>query len=217
MANAIPANNTPGGNDPIRNIVFDLFGVLMRFDTEGYYRLHKVSPDDREILRREVYRSLEFAMGDRGTIHEEEAAAAICARVPSRLHTAVRDLIYRQNEAKLPIPGMEALLNDLKNAGYRLFLLSNTSEAYRRFYGEIPGIGLFNDTLFSADVGLVKPDPAIFRLACARFGIVPSQSVFIDDTPINAEAAHFIGMKAFVFHGDAGELRQWLKRHVALD
>lgn len=209
-------NAADASNNSVRSVVFDLFGVLMRFDTEEYYCFHGVSVPDQAILRREVYQSLEFAMGDRGTISEREAAAAICSRVPSRLHTAVRDLIYRQNEAILPIPGMEALLKDLKDAGYRLYLLSNTSEAYRRFYRDIPGIELFDDTLFSADVGLVKPDPAIYRLACARFGIVPSESVFIDDTPINVEAAHHIGMKAFVFHGDAGELREWLKRFFAL-
>jgi len=194
----------------IRNIIFDLFGVIVRFDTEGYYALHGISPADQQILQREVFRSLEFAMGDRGAISEEEAAGAICARLPDRLHEAVRDFIYRQNRAMLPIPGMEALLQYLKDHGQHLFLLSNTSRAFHRFRSRIPGIALFDGTLISADVGLVKPDPAIFRLACAQFGILPSESAFIDDTPINAEAAQYVGMKACVFSGDVGRLEQWL-------
>ena len=193
-----------------RNIIFDLFGVLVRFDTEGYYALHGISCEDQHILQREVYRSLEFAMGDRGTITDEEAVAAICARVPDRLHEAVHDFIYRQNHALVPIPGMEGLLQGLKRDGRRLFLLSNTSKAFHQFRSKIPGIELFDDTMISADVGLVKPDPAIFRLACEQFGIVPSESAFIDDTPINAEAAQYVGMKAYVFNGDVEELEHWL-------
>lgn len=195
----------------IKNIVFDLVGVLMRFDTEGYYRAHGVSAGDRDILKREVFRSLEWAIQDRGGILEEDATAAICARVPARLHAVVRDFIYRQNRAILPIPGMAALLGDLKGAGYRLYLLSNTSTAYHRFRSEIEGIQYFGGELISADVGLVKPDPAIFRLACERFGIEPSESAFIDDTPINAEAAHYIGMRAFVFNDDVEALKTWLR------
>ena len=194
----------------IRNIIFDLFGVIARFDTEGYYTVHGISPSDQQILQREVFRSLEFAMGDRGTISEEEAVDAICARVPEHLHEAVCDFIYRQNRAILPIPGMEELLHCLKGQGHHLFLLSNTSKAFHRFRAGIPGIELFDDTLISADVGLVKPDPTIFRLACEQFGIKPHESAFIDDAPINAEAAQYVGMKAYVFNGDVAELGKWL-------
>ena len=194
----------------IKNILFDMVGVLFRFDTEAYYRVHGVDPVDRQIIQREVFRSLEWAMQDRGTISEAEAILAICARVPHRLHAVVRDFICRENRRLLPIPGMSALLAELKQAGYRLYLLSNTSVAFHRFRVDIPGIEYFDDTLISADVNLVKPDPAIFRLTCERFGIIPSESAFIDDTPINAEAAQHVGMTAFVFNGEIVELRKQL-------
>jgi HAD superfamily hydrolase (TIGR01509 family) len=79
------------------------------------------------------------------------------------------------------------------------------------FWEEIPGHELFEDVLISADVGLVKPQPEIFRLACERFGISAGESVFIDDTPANAEAAYYVGMRAVVFHGDTAELRRELE------
>ena len=191
----------------IGSILFDMVGVLMRFDTEGYYRIHGIAPAERAIIQREVFRSLEWSMLDRGTISEEDAAAAVCERMPERLHAAARDIVYRRNRAILPVPGMVELLADLKEAGFRLYLLSNTSVAYHRFRSEIPGIRYFDDTLISADVGLVKPDPEIFHLACRRFDIIPSESAFIDDTPINAEAAHHVGMRALVFNDDVDDLR----------
>lgn len=196
--------------DMIQNIIFDMVGVLMRFDTEGYYLTHGISSGDRELLQREVFRSLEWAMQDRGSISDEDAITAICTRIPIHLHVVVRDFIRRENRDILPIPGMEALLRDLKATGFQLYLLSNTSKAFHRIRLQIPGIRFFDGEMISADVGLVKPDPAIFRLACERFGIRPSESVFIDDTPINAEAAQHIGMTAFVFHNDIEELRAQL-------
>ena len=193
----------------IRNIVFDMVGVVMVFDRDGYYRQRAVSPADQRLLEREVFRSLEFAMGDRGAISEEDAITSICGRVPERLHGVVADLIYRRHDI-LPVPGMPALLSRLKAAGYRLYLLTNISVAIHRFRDAIPGIALFDDTMASCDVHLVKPDPAIFRLACGRFGIDPAESAFIDDSSFNAEAARHVGMRAFVFNGDADEVQKWI-------
>ncbi len=206
-----PRNRTDGhGGAKVRNVMFDLVGVLMRFDTDGYYREHDIGPADAELIRRELFRSLEWAMQDRGAIPDEDAVAAICARMPTRLHPVVRDFICRENRAILPIAGMDALLGELKERGCRLYLLSNTSAAFHRFRAEIQALQSFDGVLISADCGLVKPDPAIFRLACRRFGIDPAETAFVDDTPINAEAALHIGMRAFVFNGDVGALKLWL-------
>ena len=199
----------------VRNVVFDLVGVLMRFDTEGYYRDHAIGPADAELIHREVFRSLEWAMQDRGTIPEEDAVAAICARVPARLHPVVRDFVRRENRAILPVTGMDALLETLKEKGCRLYLLSNTSTAFHRFRAEIQALQSFDGVLISADCGLVKPDPAIFRLACRRFGIDPAETAFVDDTPINVETALHIGMRAFVFNGDVDALKLWLDHILA--
>ena len=118
----------------IRNIMFDMVGVIMRFDTEGYLLKNHISDSDRAILEREVFHSLEWARGDRGTIQEEEAVSAICSRTPSRLHVAVRDLIYRENRDILPVEGMTDLLSTIKSAGYNIYLLSNTSVRQHAFW-----------------------------------------------------------------------------------
>ncbi|MDO4867249.1 MAG: HAD family phosphatase [Clostridia bacterium] len=194
----------------IRNLLFDLVGVLMRFDTEGYYRAHGIGPGDAGLLRREVFGSLEWAMQDRGTISEADATASIASRVPARLHGAVRDFVRRENRAILPVPGMEALTGELKERGFGLYLLSNISAAFHRFQADVPALRRFDGIMISADVGLVKPDPEIFRLACRRFGIDPVETAFIDDAPANAEAALHVGMKAFVFKDDVDALRAWL-------
>ena len=123
----------------IRNIIFDMVGVLMRFDTESYIEEHHLSEADVAILRKEVFRSLEWAMQDRGSISTEEAERRICDRVPAHLRFAVHDLLYREGRKIVPIDGMRELLQDLKGRGFHLFVLSNTCVHWRSFWEEIPG------------------------------------------------------------------------------
>lgn len=196
----------------IRNIIFDMVGVVICFDTEKYYNDHRIRFPDRELLKREVFGSLEWARQDRGTISDEDVIERICLRVPERLHYVVRDFARRENRDILQVEGIEDLLADLKNAGYKVFLLSNTSGGFHRFWPKVGVNKWFDDTMISADEGLVKPDPAFFRLACERFRIRPEESVFIDDTPMNVEAAEYVGMKGFLFRGDTRELQDWLKK-----
>ena len=195
----------------IKNISFDMVGVVIRFDTEKYYNDHGIGITDRELLKREVFGSLEWTRQDRGTISDDEVIERICVRVPERLHYVVRDFARRENREILQVEGMENLLADLKTASYKVFLLSNTSSGFYRFWPQVRLNKWFDDTMISADEGLVKPDPSIFRLACERFRIRPEESVFIDDMPMNVEAADHVGMTGFLFRGDARELRDWLK------
>jgi putative hydrolase of the HAD superfamily len=55
--------------------------------------------------------------------------------------------------------------------------------------------------IISAEVGLAKPDPAIFRLALARLKVMAAAAIFVDDVPANLEAARAIGMRPILFNG----------------
>ena len=57
----------------IKNIIFDMVGVLMLFDTVSYIEEHHLSEADMAILSKEVFRSLEWARQDRGSISTQEA------------------------------------------------------------------------------------------------------------------------------------------------
>ena len=51
----------------------------------------------------------------------------------------------------------------------------------------------------SSEVGLRKPDPAIFHLACSRLGVTPDQAVFLDDSPGHVRAAEALGLHGVLF------------------
>ena len=112
----------------IRNIVFDMGQVLIRFDREIFLdRVGVTDPADREMLSREVFLSLEWSRMDRGSLADTEAAEIICRRVPERLHDAVFKLVTFWDRPILEIPGMYELIEELKGRGYGIYLLSNAS------------------------------------------------------------------------------------------
>lgn len=191
----------------IKNIVFDMGNVIIRFDPELFMVRLGLAEEDRKLLKRELFVSLEWSRMDRGSLTDEEAAEIVCRRVPERLHDAVRRLVGMWDRPILPVEGMYELVEELKGMGYGIYLLSNASFRQHDYWPRVPASKFFDGTLISADVKLVKPQPEIYRLLCDKFSLVPEECVFIDDSTSNAEGAYFCGINALVFHGDAHEMR----------
>lgn len=191
----------------IKNIVFDMGNVIIRFDPELFMVRLGLAEEDRKLLKRELFVSLEWSRMDRGSLTDEEAAEIVCRRVPERLHDAVRRLVGMWDRPILPVEGMYELVEELRDMGYGIYLLSNASFRQHDYWPRVPASKFFDGTLISADVKLVKPQPEIYRLLCDKFSLVPEECVFIDDSTSNAEGAYFCGINALVFHGDAHEMR----------
>ena len=106
---------------------------------------------------------------------------------------------------------MEALVKELKEKGYGVYLLSNASFRQPEYWNRVPGSQYFDGTMVSAFVKRVKPEHEIYELFYVRFGLDPRECLFIDDSIANIEGAEHAGMDGIVFHGDVQELRGALK------
>jgi epoxide hydrolase-like predicted phosphatase len=83
--------------------------------------------------------------------------------------------------------------------GLRTAIISNSADGSRREeIGRYAFDRLFDPIIYSHEVGLAKPDPAIFELTCARMGLAPAQTIFVDDVPGHVAAAGTVGMHAIV-------------------
>ena len=194
----------------IKNILFDMGNVLIRFEPKQYVKNAGLSESDQQLLLRELYGSIDWVRLDRGTITEEEVYAHACARLPAELHAAAEYIIYHWNEPIVPITGTADVVRELKARGYTLYLLSNAARRQHTYWHDIPGSECFSGTLISADVHLLKPEAAIYQALFDKFDLTASSCLFIDDFPPNIEAAENAGMQGIVFH-DAGQLREELK------
>ena len=77
----------------IKNVVFDMGNVVIRFDPNLFMEREGVAEEDRQLLMREVYCSPEWSMMDRGSLTDEEAAEIMNARVPEHLRDVVPRLV----------------------------------------------------------------------------------------------------------------------------
>lgn len=195
----------------IRHIIFDMGNVLLRFDRGLFLDRLNVSEEDKQLLMHEVFLSVEWVMMDRGTLTEQTAEPRMCARLPQRLHWAVHELTSRWDEPLIPIDGMYELVSELKDAGYGVWLLSNASVRQHDYWPRLPVSGLFDGKLISADEGIIKPQPEIYKLCLERFGLAAEECFFIDDSPANIEGANCCGIRGAVFRGDAKRLRRELR------
>ncbi|MBM3928843.1 MAG: HAD family phosphatase [Sphingomonadales bacterium] len=104
-----------------------------------------------------------------------------------------------------PIAGMHELVAELDDAGVPLFAITNFSG---EFFPELRTrdaylFDRFRDIVVSGDEKLVKPDPAIYRLALERFGLRPEEAVFVDDNAANVDSAAKLGIHAILFTDEA--------------
>ncbi|MBQ6734024.1 MAG: HAD family phosphatase [Lachnospiraceae bacterium] len=196
----------------IKNIIFDMGSVLIRFDRNLFIeRTGITDPADKELLMREVFLSLEWARMDRGSLTDEEAFQIMCKRLPERLHDAAHKLVAFWDRPILEIEGMYELIEELKGKGYGIYLLSNASYRQHEYWPRIPASKFFDDKLVSCDVHLVKPQPEIYRLMLEKFSLQAEECFFIDDVPMNIEGAFFCGIAGAVFHDDVQELRRKMR------
>ncbi len=188
-------------------VIFDVGKVLVEWDPRYLYS--KLIPDAEaleEFLTSVLTPEWHF-QHDAGRPFAETSAELV-ATYPQH-----RDLIlawaprYLETIPHL-IPGMAALVDEIAAAGVPLFGITNFSaEFWPPFRArEVALFAPFRDIVISGDEKLVKPDPAIYRLALRRFGLVPGEGLFVDDLLENVIAGKREG---FVGHHfvDAETLR----------
>lgn len=196
----------------IKNIIFDMGKVLIKFDTDIFIdRIGIKDISDRKILTNEIFKSAEWSMMDRGILTEEEACLILEKRVPKHLKDKVNLLVRHWYDEIIPIDGMKELVKELKNNGYDLYLLSNASLNLRDYWPKVPGNEYFDGVVVSSDIKYVKPQFEIYRYILDKYNLKAEESVFIDDVTLNVEAAIYLGLKGIVFHEDASELIEKLK------
>lgn len=195
----------------IQNIVFDMGNVLIPFEPEKYLRVFVEREEDRTLLFYEVFRSLEWLKTDSGDLTVPQAVQAVQARMPERLHAAIANLFHRWGELFEPYADMEKLAHELKDKGYKLYLLSNISAYYHQLRKRIPAVACFDGEFLSAEHRMMKPYPEIYRQFLKEYSLNAEECFFIDDLPVNVYGASKAGIDGTVYHGSVEQLRHQLK------
>jgi 2-haloacid dehalogenase len=191
-------------------VIFDVGNVLYGWDPDAFL-VRQIADDEARLKFIEDTNLWEWHEALDGGRPFDEAAREL-----SEVYPAYADLISawgsRFGETiSGAIEPVHAIVDELDSAGVPLFAITNFSadfwapfvEQERAFFSR------FRDIVVSGEVKLLKPDPAIYYLALDRFGLQPSQALFVDDRKINVDGAEAIGLRSHLFT-DAEGLRERL-------
>ncbi len=224
--------------DRIRNIIFDFGGVLLdidiRLSVEAFARLGLTGFDPADIHPNNSGIFLQLELGnatEEEFVHKMQGyyIDTLPLRTPSEQPGQPRpgqsgngpeQIIPNEIPTREQILGawnallLEydrerfRLLERLRTAGYRLFLLSNTNLPHRTFFvekfdheranpGDLPFEAHFERCFYSDAMHLRKPDPLIYEEVLREAALDPSETLFVDDNAPNTAAAEALGIHTF--------------------
>lgn len=182
----------------IDTVVLDLGNVLVRWDPTRPFVGRLPVPDADAFLTDFDFMAFNH-LQDAGRSWAD-ARVDLAATAPE--HVRALDVYVEHFADTLagPVPGSWDLVRDLHALGVRLLGLTNWSaETFHLAEPAAPAIGLLEDVLVSGEVGVAKPDPRVFDLLTRRFGLLPSRTVFVDDSAANVAAGAAAGFDAVLF------------------
>lgn len=190
-------------NSPIRNVIFDLGGVLLNIDyqltIEAFKQLgvHHFQALYSQAQQTDLFNALET-----GKI----TPTAFCdgIRTVSGLSFTNESIIDAWNAMLLDFPDERVVFLSEMSKKYRIFLLSNTNqihlEAFTKIIQKQHGLAhlnpLFEQVYYSHMIGLRKPHPEVFEYVCKDSGLSPAETLFIDDSIQHVEGAKKAGLTA---------------------
>lgn len=110
---------------------------------------------------------------------------------------------------------MLAWATALQEAGLATAILSNMgAELLRYMRQEFAWLGHFTHHSWSCELGIAKPDPAIYTWTCEKLGVQPGEALFLDDKPENIRAAEQVGLHAIQFRSVDQLQQDLVTRHL---
>ena len=180
----------------MKNIIFDLGGVLVGFDRQrsidAFERIGcgKVADYIRDHRTEDLFYRIELG---------EISTHDFCEEVRQMTATNADDeaIIHAWNVLLTPVTENRLQrLRELREKGHRLFLLSNTNDMHWQYCGHQLD-GCFERVFLSYEMRLAKPDTAIFTEVLRQADIDAHDTLFIDDNADNIAAAASLGIKTF--------------------
>lgn len=194
------------------NIILDMGNVLLDYDPS--VSIEKFCPDDdsKRLIEKELFNSEDWKLCDKGDITREEQFDRVKERVPSEYWEALRACVYHWDICMHPLPGAKDFIKKAKEAGYRLYVLSNAASDFYDYFPKNYDMKMFDGMIVSSDHHLLKPDRRIYELLMNRYMLDPSECIFIDDMQVNVDAAVALGIYGYRFDGDYAALDRYIFR-----
>lgn len=195
----------------IKTIIFDIGNVLTVFGWKDFLHSFGYPEEIEERVGKATVDNPFWHEFDKGFLSDEEMLEGFIRNDPSvekelrEIYISLHGIVTRADYA---IPWIQTL----KKAGYQVLVLSNFSDKVKSDNSDaLDFLEYVDGGILSYRDGVIKPDPAIYRLLLDRYGLKPEECVFLDDMQQNLDAAAGFGIHTILFRSYA-QAREDLKK-----
>ena len=191
----------PDKYDPetVRNVVFDLGGVVLNWDVDAIVRMITDDPVAQQRIKEDVLLHPDWLELDRGTCTEEEAIERFAQRIDKSVE-AMTDMMRTADLSMTVKEGTMALMEELTAQGYPLYCLSNMPvERWAYLLDTYDFWDMFEGIVISGYLKMVKPEPEIYHHLIDTYDLVPESCLFLDDAFHNVTGARAVGLQSILF------------------
>jgi len=193
----------------INTIVLDIGQVLAEFRWEAYLKDCGYNEETRQKVSKATILSKVWCEVDRGVLSEQEIVAICCAQEPS-VTQEITTLFDNFIELVQEYDYSENFVRQLKENGYKVYLLSNFGRSFLDVSKHFKFIKYVDGGVISFEVKHIKPEPEIYNDLLEKYHINPKEALFLDDLKDNLDAASQLGfhtIQVSVFEKALEELR----------
>ena len=181
------------------NVVFDLGGVVFTWQPNQIINSVFEDRESREKVMSEIFAHPDWVELDRGTLDTDEAIERGYMRT-GLSRSKLGELMRQIPRSLTPIMATVGIVNSVKKSGNKVFALSNMhSASIERLEREYSFWDLFDGMVISCRIHLVKPEAEIYEYLLNKYGLMADETIFIDDTDINLNAASKFGIRPIKF------------------
>lgn len=191
----------------IKNVIFDFGCVLVYWSQHNLYDTHFGSKEKTDWFVDNICTWEWNNQTDLGKSFAESVAEKV-AEYPE-WETEIR-MYWERWEDMLngEVPGMKEWICELKNAGYKVYGLSNWShETFPMVKDKYEAFSMMDGIVMSGEELIAKPDLRIYKILLERYGLKAEECVFIDDRKENIIAGEQVGIRGIIFE-DCEQVKQ---------
>lgn len=183
----------------IKNVIFDVGKVLVEYDPDSYMERLGFDLKTRQAVNQAMFQNPLWEESDRGKLSTEELLEKFIFNDKEYKEEITKAYQTVGNMIEL-FPYSVAWIKELKQRGYRVYILSNYAEVtYEQTKEKMEFLPYVDGAVFSFQCKWIKPEREIYEELCRKYSIEPRESVFLDDRLENIKKAQELGFFGIQF------------------
>ena len=184
----------------IKNIVFDIGGVLVDFIPTRYLKHIGLNDNESELFSNIVFFGQEWSEYNSNKINVNDMKEILSKNHPQYaniINKIITNIDY--NYILFEKHDTSQYLKQLKNEGYKIYLLSDLSKDSYSFNKKFDFFNYIDGGVYSFEIGSNKPNEINYKVLLKKYNIIPNETLFIDDNINNINAGNKLGIIGILY------------------